>query len=500
MDKSLKTRTVALAVVLPLLLAVAAVALVADSEPTLQKLTVGATGSSAERSGANSDSAMATDLPAMAMPYRQNYVLAGPLPVLPDKAAAYRFTPGDGFAAAVELARVFQIEGEPVRQDNQWLVGRDHLLLGVDDSPGLPWFITQRTTRPGTEPLFAPDAAISGPAADGSTSVAPASPSCITPAPPEGPATPADEAPEVDPATAVDSESAQGCAYPSTPPSCPLEGFDEVSPEAKSRIEILCGGGIGFVPPEPVRPEGLPDQAEAEAIARARFAELGWSTEGLTVEDGFSAWYATAPMRIDGVEVSLYQSLSVGPNGLIVNGNGYAAGVEKLGDYPLIGADEGFKRLTEGRLQGGPVPLPATSGVADPGVTSSPATTAAVASGAPNVGSAESRPIPLPSSAEVCQISPEGTTCTVTSPSPDISVIEPEPGVKCFDAGACDPSYPPEDYVPPTIQVTGARLVLVLMDDLFVPAYVFEVGQEFGGQSPPVTAVVDDLIEVLGAP
>lgn len=505
MDKSLKTRTVALTVVIPLLLAVGSLVVVnRGGDPPLQKLTVGANGASSERSAANSDSAMASDLPAMAMPYRQSYELAGPLPVLPDKAAAYRFTPGDARSAAVELARVLGVSGDPMPEDGQWIVGTGDLSVVVSDSPGLPWFLFEGyvsaksgfgTAADGTN-AKSPEVTVGEPsggiAPDGTTSVdpsspvAPASPICVVPATPDSP---------------VDSGPPADCPLPGSVDCLPPD-FAYESPEAKSRIEILCGGGTpGFVPPEPVRPAGLPDQAGAEAIARSVFADLGWSTDGFTVEDGFSAWYATAPLRISDAEVSMYQSLSVGPNGRIVGGNGYAAGVENLGDYPLIGVEEGFKRLTEGRLLAGPLlTSPATPSVVDPGVASSPATTAEASAGQAGRGpAAPPVELPLPIPVEACQYE-AGDGGSSASPEASICRAVPAPGIDCAEAANCDPLYLPPDYVAPVLRVTGARLVLVLMNDLFVPAYVFEVDQEFGGQSPPVTAVADDLIEILGAP
>jgi hypothetical protein len=176
-----------------------------------------------------------------------------------------------------------------------------------------------------------------------------------------------------------------------------------------------------------------------------------------------------------------------------------------LGDYPLIGVEEGFKRLTEGRLLAGPLlTSPATPSVVDPGVASSPATTAGASTGQAGRGPAVPPvelplpapvELPLPAPVESCQTEASDGG---SSASPDASICRtvPAPGIDCSEAGICDPS----DYVAPVLRVTGARLVLVLMDDLFIPAYVFEVDEEFGGQSPPVTAVVDDLIEVLGAP
>jgi hypothetical protein len=46
------------------------------------------------------------------------------------------------------------------------------------------------------------------------------------------------------------------------------------------------------------------------------------------------------------------------------------------------------------------------------------------------------------------------------------------------------------------LDVTGARLVLLQLDGLLVPSYVFELAG--GGESPPVPAVTDEWLDREG--
>ncbi len=230
-------------------------------------------------------------------------------------------------------------------------------------------------------------------------------------------------------------ESGAACAEPAAPPvpTCPPDAKC-VAPDCAP--DLLC---VFPVPPEPVRPADLPTKAEAGRLALKAFAALGVGTDGMVVEDGWTAWYARVEMRVDGLGViGMDTSVSIGPKGEIVGGNGYLVAPDRIGDYPLVGAAAGLERLKA--FYGGPVDgLIAVAPAVEPGV-----------------------------------------------------VVDPVPA--CDDpATSCEGVERPEMPPVPFVQtVTGVHLGLLFTGDALVPAYVFELAE---GGSVPVVAVTDEWLD-----
>lgn len=466
MTQTLKVRSIVAAVLAPLVLAIGALVLVANQEPALQKLSVGGSGAAQERSAgdAGSNSGFATSAPMMAMPYGgANYVLDGDLPDLDDKAPAYRYVRQDGAAAAAKVAEALGLKGEPQQKESGWEVRDGSRTLVVNDFPGLPWFLS--------ECFMSPNGGIAN-----TDEARPEFSGCglkAEPLPPVPAPTP-DEA-QVVPGTAGSSEP------------CPYKELPDGS-VSDCGINILPGEPT--TPYEPVRPEGLPDRQSAEASARSALDRLGVASQDLQLEDGFSAWYARAPMRIGGFEVQTITSVSIGVDGVIVGGNGMAGEPEHLGDYPLVSVQAGFERLQQGRfvghlaMAGMARDLPAIAKAVPPPPSAAETTIPSLDCVPP--------PVCLPPSDDVAGITKEEFECRRFGAGP---TDPPSPDV-CSPV----PPYEPPPYEPPVIKVTGAHIVLVQVDATLMPAYVFEVGTEFGGVTPPVPAVVDDLLTDFDPP
>ena len=157
-------------------------------------------------------------------------------------------------------------------------------------------------------------------------------------------------------------------------------------------------------------------------------------------------WAARVEMRLDGLPVlGMDTSVSIGANG-VERASGWLAAPERIGDYPLVGVEAGFKRLTT------PVPAPAP--------TPRPAVDDAAGAAEPAI----------------------------------------EPGIAaCRDAAAGCVDLPTEPLPPvePMIQnVTGAHLALLNTGQALVPAYVFEIE---GGGMYPIPAVTDEWLDTGAA-
>lgn len=98
----------------------------------------------------------------------------------------------------------------------------------------------------------------------------------------------------------------------------------------------------------PSRPEGLPARGDAETIARGVFDRLGVDAPRVEVIDARISWEVIVDPRIGGLPtVGMTHSLTIGPEGKIVGGNGYLDVPDRLGDYPLIGVDVALDRLQD---------------------------------------------------------------------------------------------------------------------------------------------------------
>lgn len=259
-------------------------------------------------SGDTSESTVAAGLPKLAVgslapseaasaPSRMlapvTFELSGPLPALDSKATAYRMGVAGASADAVaELRDALGLQGVVRGEENAWVVDDGELSLRVERVAGLPWS------------LFAGiEAPLCGPAEAGAGTEAYApSPDCLV-------------APED---TVVNDPNAPSPA------------------EARTVTE-------------PTRPKDLPGQAEALAAGKKVLTELGVDLTDAKVDafDGFTSWDVVAETAIDGVPVTgLTWSIGIGSKGRVVAGNGWLAAPVELGAYPLIGVEEGFKRLT----------------------------------------------------------------------------------------------------------------------------------------------------------
>lgn len=451
MTKTLKTRTIVAAVALPILVGIIGLVAVADRTPSLQKLTVGGGQDETSReagAGDSTASASSTEFSYASV----EYVLAGVLPDLPRQAAAYRYRRQDVAARIAGVAGALGLSGAVDQTKGGWSVTDGDLTLVVNDLPGLPWFLSECYYPNQQSPPNQQSRVDGGGIDDGSSGCM--AEAKVTLSPDGGDTTPTVEVvpPEAHVATTV-----PGVEVTVAPPAC--------STKLADGSIVNCGSDLPLFaeptsPLQPVRPEWLPDRQGAERIARSVLDRLGASSDGLRVEDGFVSWYAWAPMTVDDLELQMTTSISIGAHGRIIGGNGLADEPERLGDYPLIPVTVGFERLQQGRFlesfSGGRVQSDTARAFAPPPV---PATQSPLASLPP------APPSPL-------------------APPDELTAEEAD-------------KIPPVDYQPQTIKVTGARVILVQVGDTLVPAYVFEIGDEFGATTPPVAAVVDDLLDVI---
>lgn len=109
-----------------------------------------------------------------------------------------------------------------------------------------------------------------------------------------------------------------------------------------------------FAPP-PV--PDLPSKADAERLARRAFELLGLPVDGLELLGGTHSWDAVVSPSVDGLPTrGLETGVSIGPRGEITGAHGYLGKPDRIGDYPLVGADAGLARLRQG-VGIGPQPL-----------------------------------------------------------------------------------------------------------------------------------------------
>lgn len=276
-------------------------------------------------------------------------------------------------------------------------------------------------------------------------------------------------------------------------------------------------------PPErPARPADFPSRADAERIARETFTRLGAGLDGFAMDDGWVTWEARVETRVDGTAV-LGQGwwLGVGAGGRIAHGGGFLGRPEKIGDYPLAGVETGLRRLNED-FGAGVRTMTAESSGTDEAVevqssaeaerqdaalaeqaelraaeerklaeiAGQPGPSGAAQSGAPQSGAG---PSGAGQSGAVAGVAPAAPAVDLPSPVVDCT----DPNVPCQPpVGLPEPLLPPEQPEKAVLDVTGARLVLLQLDGLLVPSYVFELAG--GGESPPVPAVTDEWLDREG--
>jgi hypothetical protein len=117
--------------------------------------------------------------------------------------------------------------------------------------------------------------------------------------------------------------------------------------------EVTGPAGACDAPPPPEPPAGVPSAAEAEARFRTILKGLGIdAAEGKIVSDDGDNLFARSVRftpAVDGRPVEgLETTVSFGGEGRIEYGSGFFGRLEKLGDYPLVGLDEAFRRFQDG--------------------------------------------------------------------------------------------------------------------------------------------------------
>lgn len=459
----MRTRAPALAVVVAFALAVALVATMAGGgggDGQLVKLPVASPGGAGVADAAASSERSALIAPAYGP---VEYRVHGPLPALAATAPAYRLGSTAPVVEVARLAAALGLDGEVGEEDGAWVVRDAARRLRVERLPGLPWSLGTACPE---APVRSDAAVTSGAAADAAvTSEAAADVSCGVAA-----GGSSGSAGGVAPSAAACDGGT--CVSPPVPADLPAPV--PVPPGTAVAVDCKAPGAAcsaPAVPPpgppveEPARPAGLPPRPEAEHLARDAFTRMGVGLDGFAMDDGWSTWEATVRARLDGVPVmGLGAGLGIGTGGTIVHGYGFLALPERIGEYPLVGTDAGLRRLREGS---GPGPRP-LGAVADPAVGQIPqGAEPAVDLPAPDQGGAAA---PCPPACDV--------------PQPAVAVDG------CPETAACDVFPPP---TPVVHTVTGAHLVLVHLDAVLVPAYVFEL--EGGDESPPVPAVTDEWLE-----
>jgi hypothetical protein len=218
-----------------------------------------------------------------------------------------------------------------------------------------------------------------------------------------------------------------------------------------SDVAVACApdGACPEPPPPPTVP-GLPSPAEAEAKARTLLERAGVDVDGAAVEaqqePSRSRTVVFTPTVDDRPVVGLATAVTFGEQGRVDYANGYLGRFEKVGDYPLVSMDDAVERLRSG-FGGG---------------------------GGPRALAAD-----LPAGAE--SGSGGGSAAGSTGAAGGVDAVPPAPAEP---PGSIEPpvaSEPPVTEPPEVVEITGAKLVLMLAyptcpDDpaYLVPAFAFE--------------------------
>jgi hypothetical protein len=256
---------------------------------------------------------------------------------------------------------------------------------------------------------------------------------------------------------------------------------------------------------QPVRPAGMPTQDEALRLARAFWDKAGVDVgqAKVDIDDGFTQWYVRFRPLIGGRPmIGAETSVAIGAKGAVEWANGWTAGPEKVGDYPLLSPRRAVERLnasmTGGVGCGGPMvqcdpgPMPADTPM--PGSKPMPADKPSCRSGAPTTMSW-----------------PEGTCTEEASPPSTVPSSQGGGGTAgaASDGNAGSPGTtipgpgqaPPSDMPlvpgapdsPTLLTITGVRVELLAVGEYVVPVYVFTLDN--GGETGPVPAVPDKYLQ-----
>jgi hypothetical protein len=262
-------------------------------------------------------------------PYRSvHYQLAGPLPDLGGKAAAYQLGTTLDQAAAARLIAAFGMHGQPADAGGAWQLVDGAKILTISKAPGLPWYLGSAASGGGCVSSSDGSTVCSGVAASGTASSSVAGSAASGGSSGSG-----------------TTNVAPGCPPPVCPPGqlCPQYCVKTSPP----------------VPPQ--HPAGLPSQADAEKQARALWSQAGVNLAGatVTVRDQTFSWSVEVAPRLGSLPTQNWSwEVSIGPRGSIDSARGYLDKPRLLGDYPLSGTAAGLVRLQQGPIIG-PGPLPA---------------------------------------------------------------------------------------------------------------------------------------------
>lgn len=273
----------------------------------------------------------------------------------------------------------------------------------------------------------------------------------------------AEPAVAVDPATGGSSDASSGSDGSTTPvpPADTVPTDTSVTPPD--------GGCV-----EPTPPAGVPSQAEAEAMARDMFQQMGYDLDEFVVETWADDWGASvnAFLTLEGHRTPLILSVGFGGEGAVTWASGYLAEPQQLSDYPTVGVDEVVARLNDRTGKwgwfGGWYAYGARGGVAVDTVMVDPAGQVGAAG---QVGSATAVAAPVPT-----VIIPVPETVVPGSDVPAETVVVPP-----VDTGVVPPDTIPVDTVPIetiTVELTAVSADLTMVWDTdgtmyLLPAYTF---------------------------
>lgn len=439
-----------------------------DSAGDLPTLPIGSDGREAGES-ADARSASAQDMSILPA---STYVPGEGLPVLGGDAPAYRLDAEVTRDDVVQLAEALGIEGEPTERDGTWHVEDDEQALDVYGREG-SWSTFSLAGAFGRDPGAGPTVDLpaeidpdGGTGAGAGSSGQPGSVSADANAEADAEAAAAAEA--GDGSSSASASASDTPASPDEPVSSPDVAVapppDQLCPTyvpgddgvAAGDDLAVCDEPLPVEPYEPpVRPENLPSEDEARAIALDLLAAAGADVDDaeVTVDDGITEWFVSVEPRLDGLPApGLTMYVGVGDEGVVSSASGLMADPEKLGDYPLLDTTEALERLNEQRVYFGPA--------VDPAVT------------------------PLPADDPTVQAQSE----PARDPGDDLPVLP--------DPGSTPMTVPVEP--PPDVAVTDAEIVLLTeyawdgSGSYLVPGYRFTADDD---SAPTVTAVQDDLIE-----
>jgi hypothetical protein len=389
-----KRRVVTGGVVLALALVVGSVAVLAGRNgtptgnglPLLPAAASAPTSSGVGAMSAQSGRAQATAI--QSYPQAVTYRLQGTLPALASHAPAYRLDKGVTEAAVTRLARALGINGPVKAEPNGWTATDGTQRLEVSKDNAGEWFYSPGNSCGAISAPRGLGAAsmmcVSGGSGSASASGTVTSAGTTTTAHPSAPV-PTTTGPGIVPGSAqatpekaLPAQGAPNQASPpqnaTTPPSkagqvltppvaiaCPMPACPPGSscPVSSCPPRSGCGSSGCPVPP---RAADLATPEHASQAARDLLVKAGIDVQGAAVK-AFAepmADLVTVNPTIDGLPTAgMAYVISFGPKGVVQYANGVLAGPSKLGDYPLVGTAEGFKRMQAGRglLEGGIRPM-----------------------------------------------------------------------------------------------------------------------------------------------